>query len=282
MAEPSFSVIPIAEMASICGELSLGCIKADTRLDWSPKRAVVQADFSDGVLGDFDAYGVCACPAADKLSVGDQKSGHLRRLHQHSATAGIGTQTKEVSVCSAVAVIGKLVPDPVAKTEKIDHIMPIGARQFKGHAVDVDPLAIGVVRTVDQPEGPVVDIFDMTDIVALIDEKTSPNRVTGYVTNQVTCGTDKSDSLVGIEEATVDDSHVVGVVDWIQGIRNRWNVFAFPLGVDHGDSLDYRVRAGQGNKCRTLVRASGSQEDCAIDLLVDRLDRQRETPFLQE
>ena len=90
-------------------------------------------------------------------------------------------------------------------------IVPICARELERHALGIDPLVEGILGLIGDPKRPEVDVFNVPNVVALIHEDTSFDRIASDIPNQVPVRADQFDGLVGIEQATISDSNVLRV-----------------------------------------------------------------------
>ena len=82
-----------------------------------------------------------------------------------------------------MAAIAKIITSSIAKTESIGNVVPVGTSKLERHAVEIDPLAIRIVRLVSQSKRPVVNVFYMTNVVTLIDKEPPPDRIARHVSN---------------------------------------------------------------------------------------------------
>ena len=153
----------------------------------------------------------------------------------------------------------KLVSDAVAEAEGVIDILPVGAGKLERHAVDIDPLAVGIVLVVVDAERPEVAVLDAADVVALIDIKTAEDRIAIHIADQVPRGPLHADALVGIQQQAIEHGRVLGVagVD-ARRIRDRRHIRLFPFRVCNNDSGDGGVIAAQTNEGLVLgVAPSG-------------------------
>ena len=131
--------------------------------------------------------------------------------------------------------------------------MPVGAGQLERDPLRVYPFAVGFVGLVFHAKRPEMDVFDMADVVALVDEDAPFARVAGDIADQVAMGANQLDGLVGIQKATFRDAHVVGVVRFDAGrIGHRRHVGLLPLGIlddQAGDGGVLARKADEGGPC---------------------------------
>ena len=77
--------------------------------------------------------------------------------------------------------------------------MPISPGQLERDSLGIDPLAEWILGLIGDPKRPEVDVFDVPNVVALIHEDTSFDRIASDIPNQVPVRADQFDGLVRIE-----------------------------------------------------------------------------------
>ena len=90
--------------------------------------------------------------------------------------------------------VDKGVSAPVPEAERIRYIVPVGSPELERDAVNIDPFAKRVVRFVNQPERPKVDVFDSANVVTLVDVKPIEELVSAV-------SADKIDVLISLSDA---------------------------------------------------------------------------------
>ena len=172
----------------------------DTAVNRPPERTVCQTHLTFRERADFQTDGVRAAPATDKFAIRDEQTIRLRLFHHDGALAGVRAEAEKVSVLAAILRFREFVADAVAEAERVENVLPVGARELERDALRVDPFAERIIRFVVNAERPEVDVFDVADVAAHVHKDATTNRVAGDIAHDVPVGAHEADGFVGIQE----------------------------------------------------------------------------------